>query len=76
MEEVGKLQGFPSDMIPWASLGITPRKFGAMMGNSMTLPVLLTLIPVVLHSAGKIDATQAATLKHRAERFYVLNKTR
>ena len=76
MEEVGRLQGFPSDMIPWASLGISPRQFGATMGNSMTLTVLLTPIPVVLHSAGKIGATQAAVLKHRAARFDVLKKTR
>ena len=76
MEEVGRLQGFPSDMIPWASLGISPNQFGSMMGNAVTLPVMLTLIPVVLHSAGKIDDKQAATLKRRAASCDVMKKTR
>ena len=76
MEEIGKLQGFPSDLIPWVALKIPSRKFGAMMGNAMTLPVMLTLLPIVLHLAGKIDMAQAAVLKGRAAHFDVLAKIR
>ena len=76
MEELARLQGFPSDLVSWAQLGLSERQFGFMLGNAMTLPILLMLIPKVLHAAGKINDEQAAILVRRAVQFNLFQKNR
>jgi hypothetical protein len=50
--ELAMLQGFPNGFLDWQSLGIRGLQFGALIGNAMTLNVLLHLIPNVLRADG------------------------
>jgi hypothetical protein len=73
--ELAMLQGFPNGFLDWQSLGIRGLQFGALIGNAMTLNVLLHLIPNVLRADGILPedeyriAIQKARAHHPRVRF-------
>jgi DNA-cytosine methyltransferase len=69
-DEIGLLQGFPAQLIPWRELNISESQYCGMLGNAMTLPVIVWLLPPLLLAGGKIDAATAAELQSRACNFH------
>jgi site-specific DNA-cytosine methylase len=70
--EIGRLQGFPDDLIPWKELGISGKQFAGMMGNAMTLTVVMAMLPQLLLAGGVIDRRGFEDLRARALAFRVL----
>jgi DNA-cytosine methyltransferase len=68
-DEIALLQGFPVGLIPWRALGLSETQYCGMMGNSMTLPVVVSLLPALLLAGGKVDAAMACELHARARNF-------
>jgi DNA-cytosine methyltransferase len=68
-DEIALLQGFPVGLIPWRALTLSESQFCGMMGNAMTLPVVVCLLPSLLLAGGKVDAATACELHARARNF-------
>ena len=68
--ELGRLQGFPDDLIPWKDLEISESQFGALVGNAMSLNVLMHLLPCVLRSGGFITEDACRSCLQAAVRFH------
>jgi DNA-cytosine methyltransferase len=68
-DEIALLQGFPCGLIPWRELKISEPQYCGMMGNAMTLPVIVCLLPALLLAGGKVDAATASELRDRAHNF-------
>ena len=64
--ELAMLQGFPDGFLDWKSLGIRQSKFGALIGNAMTLNVLLHLIPNMLRAAGSLTEAEYSIVIQKA----------
>lgn len=73
--ELAMLQGFPEGFLDWKTLGILQSQFGGLIGNAMTLNVLLHLIPNTLKADGHLTeveyniAMQKAMAHHPRVRF-------
>ena len=52
LEELMMLQGFSTDTIDYRRAGVSRRRFGHMIGNSMSMNVLERLLPAALLSVG------------------------
>jgi site-specific DNA-cytosine methylase len=68
-DEVALLQGIPRDMVPWREIGISPSQYGQLVGNAMSLPILMCLLPHVLLAAGKVTEDECVQLCSRAQAF-------
>ena len=69
LDEIALLQGFPAGLVPWQHLGISPAQYGSLLGNAMTLPVVVYILPALLLAGGKIAEMQADELYKRARAF-------
>ena len=67
--EMSRLQGFPDWLIPWRAIGVTDRQYAMMMGNAMTLTVVMGFMPELLYSAGKIGHATYQELARKAKLF-------
>ena len=70
-DELASLQGFPVGLIPWSELGISGRQYQQLVGNAMTLTVLLHLLPPALHAAGLLGRQQFFRCVRAARAFKV-----
>jgi DNA-cytosine methyltransferase len=68
-DEIALLQGFPVDLVPWRALQLSENQFCGMIGNAMTLPVVVCLLPSLLRAGGKVDVATACELHARARNF-------
>jgi site-specific DNA-cytosine methylase len=68
-DEIALLQGFPRGLIPRRHLKISEPQLCGMIGNAMTLPVIVCLLPSLLFAGGKVDARTARELQQRAQNF-------
>ena len=50
--DIARLQGYRDGLIPWQQLGISDAQAGGLLGNAMSLNVLLHLLPGVLYAGG------------------------
>ena len=53
--ELARLQGFPDNLIPWRQLEISAHQAGGLLGNAMSLNLLIHLLPGMLFAAGYIS---------------------
>ena len=53
--ELCRFQGLDPSLIDYESLGVSKRQMGAMLGNTMTLPVCGQVLRMLLYSAGLIS---------------------
>ena len=67
--DICRLQGYPDWMVPWQAWHISEHQAGMMLGNAMTLPVVMAVLPQLLYSADKINALQFDILKARGLMF-------
>ena len=56
------LQGIPPGLIDYEG-AVKPRSYAAMLGNAMSMNVLMALVPCVLHAAGLIDEAALAVFR-------------
>ncbi|CAJ1418007.1 unnamed protein product [Effrenium voratum] len=73
-EDMARLQGFWDGFLDWRSLTISDSQFGALLGNAMTLNVLLHLFPHMLRAAGLMTAGEFDEALQRASFFNVGDK--
>ena len=69
VDDIFRLQGFPPDLIPFRALGITEQKMAGMLGNAMSLNVMMRLLPYVLVASGFIDEKKFAEVQKTAHAF-------
>ena len=69
VDDISRLQGFPSGLIPFRRLGITETKMAGMLGNAMSLNVMMHLLPYVLVASGLIDEKKLAEVQKTAQTF-------
>lgn len=69
-DEMARLQGFWTGFLPWQDLGIADPQFGGLLGNAMSLNVVLNLIPPLLRSAGFVTENEFRKLAERARRYH------
>ena len=65
------MQGYPPWLLPWRALGIPDRQRGLMIGNAMTLPVVMNVLPILLLAGGVVDRQQYLALSEAADNFSV-----
>ena len=69
VDELALCQGIPRGLVPRVDLGISDGQFGALIGNGMSLPILLVLIPQLLVAGGYISEDECCSLLLRVLRF-------
>ena len=73
-DELARLQGFPDGMVPYKDLGVSERQYKLMLGNAMTLVVVLHLLPPALYAAGLLNKSQHKNALKLARDFQVYRK--
>ena len=58
VEDLMVLQGFPKDSLSWREVGMSDGSFAAALGNSMSLNVILALLPHALYMSRMISESQ------------------
>ena len=53
--ELFRFQGLDPSTIDYASLGVSDRQMGAMLGNTMTLPVCGRVLRMLVYVAGLVS---------------------
>ena len=71
--ELARMQGYPDKLIPWDDLGLSAHQVGKLMGNAMTLTVVMNVLPELLRASGKISQMQFLQLQKRAQGFEVMD---
>lgn len=66
LHEMARLQGFPDNFIPWKDLGISAAEWGGLLGNAMSLNVVLCLAPEMLQAGGFLGPGELTALRARA----------
>ena len=52
VSEMCRLQGFLAREVPWEAAGVTERQIGAMLGNSVAVPVIGAVVAEALYAGG------------------------
>lgn len=66
VQDISRLQGFPADFIPHKDLRITDNQMCGLLGNAMTLTVLVHLFPGLLFAAGYINESEFEAVRKKA----------
>ena len=74
VDELALLQGFPRGMVPWSAMGMSGQQWGGMIGDAMTLTVVMALLPELLYSVKKVNLKQRDELRLKAFAFNPVSK--
>ena len=76
LDEMARLQGFWTGFLPWTELHLSEAQFGGLIGNAMSLNILMHLLPPLLLSSGYITQSEFQALKVKAAVYHPKNHFR